>query len=60
VAPKPTPEVVEQVEAAARSNDIGACRSAAQQMRRAGVAMPAPLIALSAMSVKLLEAAARP
>ncbi|GJD97329.1 hypothetical protein OCOJLMKI_4558 [Methylobacterium iners] len=60
VAPKPTPEAIEQVKAAARSNDLSACRSAAQQMRRAGVAMPAPLLALSAMDLNLLQAASQP
>jgi hypothetical protein len=59
-APKPTAENVQQVEAAAAKNDLQECRAVGQQMRRAGVAMPAPLLALSAMDPKLLEAAQRP
>ena len=59
-APKPRAENVQQIEAAAASNDLQGCRAAGQRMRRAGVAMPASLIALSAMSPKLLEAAKRP
>ena len=58
--PKPTAENVEQVDAAAAKNDLQGCRAVGQQMRRAGVAMPAPLIALSAMDPKLLEGAQRP
>jgi hypothetical protein len=57
---KPTPEAVQQVEAAATSNDLGACRRVAQEMRRAGLAMPEALIALAAMDPKLLEGADRP
>jgi hypothetical protein len=59
-APKPTAENVQQVEAAAANNDLQGCRAMGQQMRRAGVAMPAPLIALSAMDPKLLGGAQRP
>jgi hypothetical protein len=55
-APKPAPEAVARAEEAAASNDVVACRAVAQGMRRAGVAMPAPLIALAAMDPKLLEA----
>jgi hypothetical protein len=58
--PKPTAENVQQVDAAAAKNDFQGCRVVGQQMRRAGVAMPAPLIALSAMDPKLLEGAQRP
>lgn len=60
VAPKPSAENVQQIESAAGANDIQGCRAAAQTMRRAGVVMPGPLLALSAMSPKLLEGAARP
>ncbi|PIK69127.1 hypothetical protein CS379_31440 [Methylobacterium frigidaeris] len=49
---KPTPEQVAQADAAAAANDIQACRAAAQSIRRAGVVMPAPLIALSALDPK--------
>jgi hypothetical protein len=56
---KPSPENVQQVEAAAASNDLLGCRAAAQKMRRAGVVMPGPLLALSALDPKLLERAQR-
>lgn len=59
-APKPSTEAVQQIEAAAAKNDLLACRAAAQQMRRAGVVMPAPLLALSALDPRLLEKAHRP
>ncbi len=49
---KPSPEQVAQVDAAAGANDIQACRAAAQSMRKAGVVMPAPLLALSALDPK--------
>jgi hypothetical protein len=58
-AHKPTPENVQQVEAAASSDDLLGCRAAAQKMRRAGVVMPGPLLALSAFDPKLLERARR-
>lgn len=57
---EPTPEILRQIEGAAGTNDIQGCRAAAQSMRRAGIVMPGPLLALAAMSPKLLEAAARP
>lgn len=59
-SPKPSPENIQQVEIAAGINDIQGCRAISQTMRRAGIALPAPLLALAAMSPKLLEAAARP
>lgn len=59
-APKPSAENVQQIENAAAANDLQGCRAAAQTMRRAGVVMPGPLLALAAMSPKLLEAASRP
>ncbi|GJD29245.1 hypothetical protein PMNALOAF_0477 [Methylobacterium adhaesivum] len=59
-APRPSTEDVRHVEDAAGANDLVRCRDVAQAMRRAGVAMPAPLLALSAMSPQLLEAAPRP
>ncbi|GEP05791.1 hypothetical protein [Methylobacterium oxalidis] len=55
--PKPTPDMIERVDAAARDNNISACRDAARQMRVAGIAMPAPLLALSALDPKFFEAA---
>ncbi|KMO45016.1 hypothetical protein VQ03_00090 [Methylobacterium tarhaniae] len=53
---KPSPEQVAQVDAAAGANDIQACRAAAQSLRRAGVVMPAPLLALSALDPKFFAA----
>lgn len=53
---KPTPEAIEKADAAARDNDIAACQNVAREMRRAGTVMPAPLMALAAMDLKLLEA----
>ncbi|AWN42024.1 hypothetical protein DK389_17890 [Methylobacterium durans] len=52
---KPTPEMIERVDAAARDNNIAACRDAARQMRVAGIPMPAPLLALSALDLKFFE-----
>jgi hypothetical protein len=45
---------LEQAEALAQANDIGACRDAAQKIRRAGAAMPEALIALAGMKLELL------
>lgn len=59
-APKPSAENVQQIESAAGTNDIQGCRAAAQTMRRAGVVMPGPLLALAAMAPRLLETAPRP
>lgn len=56
-AHKPTPANIQQVETAAASNDLPGCRAAAQKMRRSGVVMPGPLLALSALDPKLLERA---
>ncbi len=53
---KPSPEQIAQVDAAAGANDIQACRAAAQAIRRAGVVMPAPLLALSALDPKFFAA----
>lgn len=53
---KPSPEQIAQVDAAAGANDIQACRAAARAMRVAGVVMPAPLIALSALDPKFFVA----
>ncbi|WP_419953479.1 hypothetical protein [Methylobacterium sp.] len=59
-APRASAENIRHIEDAAGSNDLGRCRDIAQTMRRSGVAMPAPLLALAAMSPQLLEAAPRP
>ncbi|WP_246696929.1 hypothetical protein [Methylobacterium planeticum] len=56
-APKPSPEMIEQVDAAARDNNIVGCRDSARKMRIAGVALPAPLLALAALDLKYLQAA---
>ncbi|GJD48739.1 hypothetical protein OPKNFCMD_1463 [Methylobacterium crusticola] len=55
--PGPSPGQVAQVEAAAGANDPVACRAAAQSLRRAGVAMPAPLLALAALDPRFLAPA---
>jgi hypothetical protein len=60
VAPKPTPAAIEKAQTAARDNSISGCKAAAQEMRRAGVALPAPLIALAGLDLKFLEAAQQP
>jgi hypothetical protein len=56
-APKPSPAAVEKAQAAARDNNIAGCKGAAQEMRRAGVALPPPLIALAGLDLKFLEGA---
>jgi hypothetical protein len=52
---KPAPANLQQAEALAQSNDIRGCRDTAQQMRRAGVALPPALIALAGLRLDLLE-----
>lgn len=59
-SPKPSPEDVQQAETAAGTNDLRGCRTVSQGMRRRGVVMPSPLLALSALKLELLEAAERP
>ncbi|MER2267248.1 hypothetical protein [Methylobacterium oxalidis] len=59
-APKPTAEAIQKVEQAAAGNDLQSCRAVGQQMRRAGVAVPAPLLALMALKSELLETAQQP
>lgn len=59
-APRASADDIRHIEDAVGSNDLGRCRDIAQTMRRAGVAMPAPLLSLAAMSQQLLEAASRP
>lgn len=57
---KPSAENVTRIEAAARTNDLTGCRAIAQTMRRAGIVMPAPLLALAAMAPRLMERASPP
>jgi type IV secretory pathway VirB10-like protein len=59
-APAPTAEQRQRVETAAQADDIKACKDAAQQMRRAGVKLPDPLLALAALDLKFLEGAKQP
>jgi hypothetical protein len=47
-APELSADLAQQARAAIEAKDAGACRAAAQRMRRAGIAMPAPLLALAA------------
>ncbi|MGU3537063.1 hypothetical protein [Methylobacterium sp. A54F] len=54
---KPTPEMIAAVDAAAEANDLAGCRQAARRMRVAGIPLPAPLLALSALDLKFLQAA---
>jgi hypothetical protein len=48
---------VADAEALAEANDIAACKEAAREMRLAGVAMPPPLLALTALDLKFFEQA---
>ena len=50
--PKPDAATVAGIEAAAASNDQAGCRAAARTMRKAGVPMPPPLLALAALDLK--------
>lgn len=50
--PKPQPATIERIEAAAQAGDHASCRAAAREMRVAGVALPPPLLALSALDPK--------
>jgi len=59
-SPKPSPEEIQQAERTSSTNDLRGCRTLAQGMRRRGVVMPSPLLALSAMRPELLQAAERP
>jgi hypothetical protein len=54
---KPPPVSLQEAESLAQNGDIKGCRDAAQKIRLAGVAMPAPLLALAALRLDLLEAA---
>jgi hypothetical protein len=53
---KPSPEAVAQAEAAVTANDPGGCRGSVQAMRRQGVTLPSPLIALGALDPKFYAA----
>jgi hypothetical protein len=52
---KPSATQIERIEAAARDHSLQGCRDAAQDMRRAGVAMPTPLLALATLDLKFFE-----
>jgi hypothetical protein len=54
-APPPNPEALEAAHAAIDQKDVLACRDVTQKMRRAGVALPAPLLALAAVDPKILK-----
>ncbi|WP_222183221.1 hypothetical protein [Geminicoccus harenae] len=56
----PNPAQVEKAQAAAQTGDIGQCRAVAQEMRRAGITMPAPLLALAALDPKFFGAGQQP
>jgi hypothetical protein len=53
---KPSPEAVAQAEAAVAANDPAGCRASVQTMRRAGVTIPSPLLALGALDLKFYAA----
>lgn len=53
-APPPKPEDLEAAQKATESKDVMACRDATQKMRRAGVNLPALLLALAAFDPKIL------
>lgn len=55
-AAKPSPVSLEEAQALAGSNNLRGCQEAAQKMRRAGVSLPAGLIALAALKPELLQA----
>lgn len=55
VAPSPKPDDLEAAHKAVDAKDALACREATQKMRRAGVAVPAPLLALGALDPKILS-----
>jgi hypothetical protein len=54
-APKPTAAQIEKVETAARDHNLQGCRDVAQEMRRAGIVMPPPLLALAALDPKFFD-----
>ncbi|MDB5642429.1 MAG: hypothetical protein JWN07_1746 [Hyphomicrobiales bacterium] len=54
-APPPKPEAIAAAQAAIDQKDVLACRDVAQKMRRAGVNIPASLMALAALDPKILK-----
>jgi hypothetical protein len=54
--PKPTAAQIEKVETAARDHNLQACHGVAQEMRKAGIVMPPPLLALAALDLKFFDA----
>jgi hypothetical protein len=50
--PKPDAATIAAIETASASNDQASCRAAALTMRKAGVPMPPPLLALAALDLK--------
>jgi hypothetical protein len=54
--PKPTAAQIEKVETAARDHNLQGCRDVAQEMRKAGIVMPPPLLALAALDLKFFDA----
>jgi hypothetical protein len=54
---QPQQVTLEQAQALAQASDLSGCQKAAQQMRRAGVALPPALIALSGLREDLLRGA---
>jgi hypothetical protein len=54
--PKPTAAQIEKVETAARDHNLQACHGVAQEMRKAGIVMPPPLLALAALDLTFFEA----
>jgi hypothetical protein len=53
--PKPDAATIEKIETAAAANDLAACRAVARSMRVAGVVIPPPLLALSALDLKYFQ-----
>ncbi|MEA2857495.1 MAG: hypothetical protein QOH98_1816, partial [Methylobacteriaceae bacterium] len=53
--PKPTAAQIEKVETAASDHNLQACRDTAQEMRKAGIVMPPPLLALAALDLKFFD-----
>ncbi len=53
--PKPDQPTIEKLETAAAANDQATCRATARAMRVAGVIMPPPLLALSALDLKYFQ-----
>src|SRR5437588_461125 len=54
--PKPTAAQIEKVETAQRDHNLQGCRDTAREMRKAGIVMPPPLLALAALDLKFFDA----